>query len=102
MEHDVVIILKGYFGGTTKSDDDVVNEPTLKRPTSARTVFPMESTSLEFTIMGLTKESIRAVKDAIDKCCAQESSDMLIDGKEYSSILKALNKQQACLLSKII
>ena len=52
------------------------------------------TTSLDFTILGLKRQEIETVKQEIKKCCQQESSDILVDGEEYSNIIKFLDQYQ--------
>ena len=87
------------FGSTSTKNADTLEDiiPTLKHQPTARYGYPVELTSLEFTIMGLRKEDIHAVKMAIDRCCTQESKDMLIQEKEYSDIIKILNNRQVIM-----
>ena len=60
-----------------------------------------ETAALELTILALRKEDIEAVKKDVKKCCEQESADVLISGKEYSSIIKGLNQLQVIAISFI-
>ena len=57
--------------------------------------------TLEFTILALRKEDIEAVKKDVKKCCEQERADVLISRKEYSNIIKGLDKSQVIQISLI-
>ena len=54
--------------------------------------------TLDFTILGLKKENIEAVKREIQKCCRQESADILISGPEYSEIIKFLDQYKVIVI----
>ena len=58
--------------------------------------------TLDFTILGLKKENIEAVKRKIQNCCQKESSDILISGPEYSDIIKFLDQYKVVIIQRSI
>ena len=64
--------------------------------TPAATV-PKTSATLEFTILGLKKGDIDAVKAEIDKCCSEEATDKNISGPEFSDIIQCLDQSKVNL-----
>ena len=73
--------------GKTKVEANDLEEKNSNRRNEA-------GVTLELTILALRKEDIEAVKKDVKKCCEQESADVLISRKEYSNIIKGLNKLQ--------
>ena len=65
-------------------EEDVVEKPA---PTLPRT-----SAILEFTILGLKRGDIDAVKAEIEKCCSEEAADKYISGPEFSDIIQCLDE----------
>lgn len=80
-------------GKTKKEANDSEEKTSSSRNEAAST--------LELTILALRKEDIEAVKKDVKKCCEQESADVLISRKEYSNIIKGLNKLQVIQISLI-
>ena len=58
---------------------------------------PKTSATLEFTILGLKKEDIDAVKADIDKCCSEEATDKYVSGPEFSDIIQCLDQSKVNL-----
>ena len=54
--------------------------------------------TLDFTILGLKKENIEAVKREIQNCCLKESADILISGPEYSEIIMVLDQFKVVMI----
>ena len=100
-ESSCITFFAGLFGSKSKAipiEDKESTRPKTK-PIVPHYV-PMESTSINFTILGTHKEDIEAVKRNIDKCCDEQSVDIQIYGDDYSDIIKTLEPTQ--VLTKIL
>ena len=89
-------LFAGWFGSQSKAS--VVNPKDVKSSQITRATIspavPTETTSVNFTIFGTRKQDIDAVKQNIDKCCAEESAEEVIQGSEYSDIIKLLDQRE--------
>ena len=97
-ESSCITFSVGLFGSKSKAIPIENNEST--RPQTEPIVphyVPVESTSINFTILGTRKEDIEAVKRNIDKCCDEESVDIQIYGDDYSDIIKTLDPTQVLI-----
>ena len=86
----------GLFGSQSKAPVANAKDVKSSQITTATISADVstEVTSVNFTIFGTRKQDIDAVKQNIDKCCAEESADVLIQGHEYSDIIKLLDQRE--------